>query len=64
MIRKIEKKLKVDLDEAVNLYNQAFEEDSKLDEAIAKSKQLILDYPSASEPYFILSLIALRLSDE
>ena len=40
MIRKIEKKLKVDLDEAVNLYNQAFEEDSKLDEAIAKSKQL------------------------
>ena len=36
MIRKIEKKLKVDLDEAVNLYNQAFEEDSKLDEAIAK----------------------------
>jgi len=50
--------------DAVEKYNQSFEDTEYLTEAISACRDIIRSFPSAAEPYFLLGLLAYRLGDE
>jgi protein O-GlcNAc transferase len=50
--------------DAVEIYNQSFEDTELLTDSISKCREIMETYPNAAEPYFLLGLIAYRLGDE